>query len=273
MMMLSTIEVGFTGLSQTLLASNFGLKFVMQLIPGITILIAIAIQLRRGHLLPWFLIGYIFVVCLWPWPPYRFLIPVMPLLLVYLVRGISAILRPLSSLPSYRYAVLAGISALVAANLLLLNNYGRVNHSTGFPSNGLSGTRVAWSSYQKVFAWITEHSKSDEVIASGLDTMLYLYTGRRSFRPFVARPTALFYGEDNPALGTLKDLEQLLKIYNPRYLVHTPMPGFSEEKPFAELLKQVISKRPALLKPVYVGEDKRFVVFEIQSPPHQPHDG
>ncbi len=271
--MSSNIRIGLAGLSQTLLGLNLGLQFVIRILPGLIALIAVFGHLRRGHLLPWVLMGYILVVCLWPWPPYRFVLPIMPFLLAYLARGMSAILRPLSSLPGYRYAVLIGISGLVAGNLVLLNNYGQVNHSTGLPSNGSNSMRVAWSSYQKVFNWITEHSRPDQVIASGLDTMIYLYTGRRSIRPFIARPTALFYGEDKPAIGTLKDLELLLKTYKPRYLVHTPMPGFSEEKPFAQLLKQVISKRPAWLRPVYVGEDKRFVVFEIQSPPHQAHDG
>ena len=103
--------------------------------------------------------------------------------------------------------------------------------------------------------------------------MLPLYTGRRSIGPFVASPTALFYGEDKPALGTLKDLEQLFEIYKPRYLVHTPVPLFGEEKPFGELLDQVISKRSGWLEPVYVGDDERFVIFEFRSPMGRTRDG
>jgi hypothetical protein len=68
---------------------------------------------------------------------------------------------------------------------------------------------------------------------------------------------------DSPGTGTVKDLTQILKTYKPRYLVHAPMPGFSEEKPFKELLDKFIKKYAKSLTPVYVGADPRFVIFEV----------
>jgi hypothetical protein len=47
------------------------------------------------------------------------------------------------------------------------------------------------------------------------------------------------------------------------------MPLFSEEKPMDEFVDQVQRKYPGWLKPVYLGEDNRFVVFELQ-PDHEP---
>ena len=61
----------------------------------------------------------------------------------------------------------------------------------------------------------------------------------------------------------MKDLTRILKTYKPRYLVHTPMPGFREEKPFKELLDKFIKKYTKSLIPVYVGTDPRFVIFEV----------
>jgi hypothetical protein len=74
------------------------------------------------------------------------------------------------------------------------------------------------------------------VIACGLDTMFYLYTGRVGIRPFLSRPTSLFYGDEYPATGTLKDFVSILIRYRPTYIVQPPMPGFAEEEPFKSLL-------------------------------------
>ena len=152
----------------------------------------------------------------------------------------------------------------MVSNLALLNKNSQIKYLTHFPSNCIAGSQVSWSSYKKVFTWVAEHTEPDDVIASGLDTMIYLYTGRKAIRPFVVRPTAMFYGEEGETLGSLKNLEQFFSIYRPRYLVHTPMPLFSEERPFAELIERAISKTPDLLTPVYVGEDNRFVIFQIR---------
>ena len=47
------------------------------------------------------------------------------------------------------------------------------------------------------------------------------------------------------------------------------MPGFSEEKPLNRLIEQVRTKDPQWLKPVYTGEDSRFIIYELQ-PAHEP---
>jgi hypothetical protein len=102
-------------------------------------------------------------------------------------------------------------------------------------------------------------------MASGLDTMVYLYTGRRAFRPFAMNPISLFYLKDSRPMATAT-LIRILKDYQPKYLIQTPMPIFSEDKPFTEIINETLIRYPGLLKTVYVGEDKRFLIYEIQ--PH-----
>lgn len=58
---------------------------------------------------------------------------------------------------------------------------------------------------------------------------------------------------------------ELIKTYKAKYLVHVPMLGFKEEKPMEELIQQVQEKFPGWLKPVYMGKDSRFVIFEIKN--------
>jgi len=47
------------------------------------------------------------------------------------------------------------------------------------------------------------------------------------------------------------------------------MPGFSEEEPLNGLIEQVRAKDPQWLKPVYTGDDSRFIIYELQ-PAHEP---
>ena len=42
------------------------------------------------------------------------------------------------------------------------------------------------------------------------------------------------------------------------------MPGFSEEKPFAELLREVREQYPGWLTPIFQGKDVRFRIYRIQ---------
>ena len=94
--------------------------------------------------------------------------------------------------------------------------------------------------------------------------MVYLYTDLRAFRPFAPSAASLFYGADLPPLGTIEDLARTLRIHQPRYLLQLPMPGFSEEEPFAELIEELKSEYPGWLAPAYQSNDQRFVIYELQ---------
>jgi hypothetical protein len=230
-----------------------------------TTLVTVLKQLRQGQLLPWCLIGYLFVTCLWPWSPFRFLVPILPLLLAYLLRAIWVMLQGLSFPPRHRYLLAVGLTVLVTANLVLVYRGGQVRHDTSYPYDRLQDPPVCWSSYKGIFEWLAKHCQPDDVIASGLDSMVYLYTGCRAFRPYIADPMSMFYGLDRPTTGTEQDLIQILKAGKPRYLVHTPVPGVIEAKPFTKVLNRLLVNQPGWLQPVYVGDDQRFVVYELQS--------
>ena len=99
----------------------------------------------------------------------------------------------------------------------------------GFSVTDLS---IHWSSYQDVFTWLTEHSEDDAVVASGLDSMLSLYTGRKAYRPFVYSPDKLFYGNSSEPLITVPQLANILQSQETDYLVRLPMPDYSEEEEY-----------------------------------------
>ncbi len=268
-MVSASASLGLEGLNGALLRCAIPVWFGLSLVLGAILWVSMFSQFRRGRVLPWFLIAYALPILICPWPPYRFLVPVLPFLIPYLFLGLSAMLRRL--IPWRGYGVLAsvGLGVALTGNLGLLYGHASVSHRAGYPYMGSPGDLGSWSSYEEVFDWLRTHAHPDDVVASGLDSMIYLYTGLRAFRPFTPCAAALFYGENLPPLGTIDDLARTLRFHKARYLVHLPLPGFSEEQPFIELLDGFQAKYPGWLTRAYQSEDRRFVIFELQ-PGMQP---
>jgi hypothetical protein len=230
-------------------------------------LIGIVKNIMFNRILCYYLIGYLCVIMLWPWPPSRFIIPVLPLLLAFMFGEIVKMSSKISilSIQKYLYLLFVGIIGfLLVFNVNYVNNTVKTSHAMGYPYPSVLKEPISWSSYEGIFTWINNHAQGDDILASGLDTMLYLYTDRRSFRPFTMNPMALFYSSGSRPM-TMEKLIGILTRYQPKYLIQTPMPLFGEEKPFAELLCETIIKYPGWLKVVYVGEDKRFLIYELQA--------
>ncbi|HEY3394917.1 MAG TPA: hypothetical protein VGK58_19590, partial [Lacipirellulaceae bacterium] len=219
--------------------------------------------LSQGRPLPCAMAGYLLLILFWSWPPQRFLVPILPFLSAYLMAGTSWLLRPIAAAFGRPFAIALTLGALVATNLGLVGHHFQFTRETGYPLDRLTHTRVDWSSYERTLAWLRQNSQPGDVVASGLDSMVSLYAGRPAFRPFAYNPGRLFYGPDSPRLMSVDELTRILKRLHPRYLVHTPMPGFAEEKLFARVLEELRKRRPDWLQIVYQDADPRFVVFEL----------
>jgi hypothetical protein len=219
-------------------------------------------NLLKGRILPTYLAGYLLIVLVWPWLPSRFLVPILPFVLAYLLNWTRQVLQRLP-LANPQWLASIALIAILAANLALVVRTTQLSRRGNFPLLFPMREAVAWQSYEDIFRWINSHTKPSDVIASGLDTMIFLYTGRQAFRPFQGRPASLFYGGKAPALGSWEEVLDFLERYKARFLVQVPMPGFSEEKPFAVMLQQLVRRCPGLLKPVHVAPDSRFMIYEI----------
>ena len=238
--------------------------------PGAYALFHIARRGMRAQLLPGCLLAYVAMICLWPWPPWRFFVPILPFLVVYVADAYGEIARRF--FPNGRHRYLMGLAAavVVVLNLVLDVTAGRVSRQVGYPYHfaprvtDQSSQPVTWAGFEDMFQWVQSHVGPNEVVASGLDTMLSLYTARPAFRPWVHRPEALFYGAGLPPTGTAEELLTILKSHGVRYLVVFPLENFAEEKPFAALVQEVLGKYSGVLTIVYQGADPRFTAYEIR---------
>jgi len=232
-------------------------------IVSIVVILALFKQMMHNRILAYYLMGYLLIISVWPWPPSRFLVPILPFLLVFLFEEIRKTVRKYLPI-CIKSLLIPLILILIAVNLGSIYQLGKLNRTMFYPYPAFVKEYASWTSYSSLFRWINSNTQADDIIASGLDTMVYLYTGRRAFRPFSMNPILLFYAQDSPPMTT-DGLIDILMDYQPQYLIQTPMPIFSEEKPFSEIINETFIKYPGLFKSVYVGKDKRFLIFKIQA--------
>jgi hypothetical protein len=216
--------------------------------------------------LPLMLLGYAAVMLIWTWPPRRFLSPLLPFLSFYTVEAFGQAFNWLHA----RLRTLLAVG--VVAGVLCANTYHIVRtraviEETEYPARTYVVSQApTFAAYYDLFSWIRANTDPRDVIASGLDSMVYLYTDRQAIRPFVVNPGALFYGLPGRPLGDIDDLAGLLVSARVGYVVELPMPEFSEMEPLTQLFSELRRERPGCLREVYqVPADSRFVISRIQA--------
>jgi hypothetical protein len=241
------------------------LAWLLAAATGAAAWITIVVRARRLGLLPITLVFYLALVCAWPWPPDRFMIPVLFFVVATLCELIGTTARRLAPPRTASIVLATFVAVAIAANGVWLSRYVTASRASHYPYFAPPDEPVAWTSYTEAFAWLRTHTGDDEVLAAGFDSMTALFTGRPTIRPFVARPSVLFYGGAAPPVGTPAELATTLAAYRPRYLFVSPMPAFAEEDAFYELVVGLQRERPGMLQPVYAGRDPRFAIFAVNA--------
>jgi hypothetical protein len=236
---------------------------------GLAPWLAMMPDLGKVRALPWLLVAYLAAMLVWPWPPLRFLVPILPFLVVYLCLACAAVVIPRADRWTCRAVGLASAAALVAANIALLASHAQHVRQTAFPVPRLNTQpAVLWSSYDRLFSWLDANSHQQDVIAASLDSMIGLYTGRPAFRPFAYDPGYLFYGEHHSS-QSCEDLAAALQRRRAAYLVLSPTPDLTDEQVVTEKVNELRARFPDWLKKVYQDADTRFIVYKLRAQ-HQP---
>jgi hypothetical protein len=223
-------------------------------------------DLTRGRLLPLALLAYAAIVLAWPWPPPRFVVPLLPLPTAYLLRAISNVQWPDALRRTRLVAGYAGCGVLVAANVIVFADNCQTRYRVGPTQPELGAEPGPWAEYDAILAWLRGHTQPGDVIASGTDPLIALYTGRQSFYPIVCPPQALFdsaVDTDEPFPG-LDESVRTLEKYRPRYLAL--MPNFHGETYVRRWVRALSRRYPGRVRTVYQGGDPRFTVHELCYP-------
>ena len=236
---LSFILIGIVNLTLSfisILPQKYNIIINLLCIPiGLMTITWLLIQLKYFQILHVYVVFSLCIIVLWPWPPSRFIIPFLPFVAACLLKVIQRNINKYSFSPNKKIFVIVCLILFIFINVLSVYRTEKISSSMGYPFLKPLDEPISWSSYEAVFNWINIHTQADDVVASGLDPMVYLYTGHHAIRPFAMDPLSLFYFKDSPPVS-MEQIIHSLRVYQPKYLIETPMPLFNEEKPFSDLL-------------------------------------
>ncbi|MBA3257813.1 MAG: hypothetical protein H0T64_14375 [Pyrinomonadaceae bacterium] len=183
------------------------------------------------------------IIVAWPWPPQRYVLPLAPFIVFYILIGLQVVqrlsrrLRQISN-PRPRW-VAAGIVVWCAVAINTLSN-GKYILSLHGPPAERPGRVRNFDEVEAMFKWIRENIPKEEVIATFNPALVHLYTGHKTIFP--DHPTANWSDWRRPGV---------------RYLVFTPWhrePVFSPTESGSKVVYQ--SRSNQNLRVVYLDTER-----------------
>jgi hypothetical protein len=217
----------------------------------------------RNRPLCWFLLFYCAACIVHPWPPGRFVAALCPLLAGLVLRA--------EPLPVAANAALRARLGLLPLALVLALNVGLVvlnaqrQRAAGYPALPFVHPLPDWGTYTESFAWLKANTAGSDVVAAGLDSMLWLYAGRKSYRPFVVRPLELYYAGKEAVRADPDELLRRLREQDARYLLDAPLPGFQVERAFRSSVRTLAGRAHPPLQPVFTSRDGSAVIYRVDA--------
>jgi hypothetical protein len=216
---------------------------------------------RAGRALPWLLAIYAIPVLLWPWPPDRFWVPLIPLCAGLMLGEIERLWRrrwPGRMRIALDLVLLAMI--LNTANLVIVRLAITRHH---YPI-GLPGTETPrWESLRDAFGWLRSNTPRDAVIAAALDPMVWLYSDRRAFRFYTQNPIAAFYDGPGAKIESASRMLAHMHAQGATFLLDTPLHNFAVGKEVRDRVATLASRRPPPIVPLFRSRDGTVVVYRI----------
>jgi len=222
-------------------------------------------DLREGiksiHL---FFIFYSGMLLVWVWPPFRFVVPIFPFWLFFVYKGLKSLEVHIS---------LRGWGAKIAnAGFVFLLCFSLGNALYLFSEKALRLQKVSimfeiktgseeldWKKMNSLFQWIRYNTPDDSILLGNLDPAIYLYTGRKAVRGFVADPYLLWYSEKpEESLGSESDLLDVLIKNKVNYIIRTPDDTFKEVPIFNHMLDRILLKNEKAFRLVKEGPHQGY---------------
>lgn len=215
-----------------------------------------------------YLAMYLGVVLLWPWPPSRFLAPIVPFALLYSLLLIQSLTKFLSRrwLGHKEHLMRLVMTIIVATSLLLNWSIDVVSlrdtftYDLTFPP-AIPNPGIKWKINLEMFKWVRENIPANAIVAADYDPMIYLYTQRKAIRVFVPNPLESLYAPEHFRAHAIHPdaMVQILKDNQIDYLILTPM-----IEPFmSQLVPKIQDKYPGFFSMVFRSSDNMSFVFKI----------
>ena len=213
-----TVVLNLTTTADTLRILFVPRPLAFLVVPVVAAIVACAVaglwrMLRLAPVTTGFVLGYLAIVFLWPYAPFRFLWGIWPLLGLVAATGAVA-LWPRRGEPAARTAPRAALAALVLVAVVGNALYNVRGLARGwYESAQRAETEAAMPSVN----WIATRTEPGDVVATDYGPLVWLYTGRR------AVPTGSFTAEEYLVPQTVERAAQdgrvVISTYGVRWLL------------------------------------------------------
>ena len=257
------------------LAESFQMLYLTSLLPGLAIVLAAITALgmsqsrARDDAVTWgFLIGSVLVLLLWPFQSSRYCLPLVPVMLLFLLRGVDRAGQWLQATKnSFAQLVWFPVAVVLFLNLFWLSSF--VLSKQPQSTRGLYGVRApyTWAGFEETFAWIRANTRPDELLATAYDPMYFLYTGRKAIRPALHRSASYFYpyGAAQPDVGSAAEITPQLVKLGAKYLIVDPLDGYAERRATSQLLDEIVRSYGDRAQLVFTSADGLHRIYRLDT--------
>lgn len=184
---------------------------------------------------------YLAMVACWAWAPTRFLIPILPLVLLPAITELDRLRA--ARRPVVAAGVIIGLALTVAVTTGKTLRLG-----DAMPTLAETDT---FASLTAQLDWAKEHSEPSAVLAGNLDPLYYLYTGRKAVRGFAAEPYSLIYEEGTAPIGSKETALRSLCTQHVTFWMESPNSSFLEGKYLRKIQEEAHQEAPGAVRRLY----------------------
>jgi hypothetical protein len=198
----------------------------------------------------------------------RYVMPVVPLLLFFLVRELSVISSRLRAAVSSRYSVFTKAAASVIG-LLLIGAAGLVSYSNATGIYHLlndTRSRVASDQDKKTFDWIKSNTEPESVLICFGDLKYFLYTGRKTVRSISVNILDLtVYQQGEPDANQMANVFQNIVYQNHGDYLILNSSDFQDQAPaYGASVEDFVSGHPEQFALVFQSDDGGSRIYSIR---------
>lgn len=193
---------------------------------------------------------YVALLLVWAWPPDRFMTSFLPLFGAVVYKGMPRWSK------NY-YAAVLPIAALLLSGWAVM----QYTRTSGIPWT-TNDRRLNWTSLSELHEWINNNAEPDAVVMANFDPAVYLYTGRKTLRPYALDNLGLFYGMPENKEQREMAFGDALVRNNVRYVMRSSMDY--EERDLALFISRAQVFHAVTLNPVVVNPGE-YQIFKVEN--------
>jgi len=251
----------FLGIKWSVYGLAFSLAFTSFAILGF--LGDIRLGFNSIHL---FLLFYIGIILAWAWPPSRFLVPILPFMLLYAYKGLILLCTYISKFGRVQMIISQTVVLVLSLCLSYALYWSTAETLRKHQVSYAYSSRDDWREMSSLFSWIRKNAPKDAVALGLLDPTIYLYTGRKAVHGIVVDPLLLWYSDKPRApRGEVSDFVNTVVEQRVSYIIRTPAEPFKEGPSYNRLLDTAMQTYPEVFRIVKEGSESTYKIYKVDT--------